>query len=572
MDLQALIAQLNELIKKLNTRQKIVVVSTIIAVVALITFLVLFNASPKKDADDGYGVLFDNISQKDAGLIVAELDKQKVPYKIPQDGVITVPADKVNKLRLEVAAMGLPKDSRVGFELFDKQDFGATDFDQQVKYNRALEGELSKTIESINAVGKAEVHVARPKESVFADKDTPPTASVVIVLKPNMILNAKQIMGIKNLVAASVTKLTPENVKIVNENGDLLGADDEDSMAGEAAKDQMKYKKDYEKGYEDKIVNMLAPVIGGSDRVVAKVTVDFDFSKRDTTSETYDPNSVVRSEQTSEEKKEGFKQPDVGGVPGAVSNIGPVQGVGGDNVTERYSKSTGTTNYEISKTVANVKGEYATVKRITAAVVVDGKYTQLDTGSLQYAPLDGTSMNNINSLVKQAIGFDPKRGDEVSVSNFRFNQATTTRDGGVKGFMEQYGYIASPALNALKYLVAAGFLYLLYIKVISPFAQRMMEIPVEEEQQKRKEFTFDEEELEDTHGKLQEMRKRVEQQLGIGGSLNEDSLKYDVLLEKVKTSAEEHTEDIANLLDTLVADEAAAQTSPIGGGAKREIV
>ncbi|MCI4399470.1 MAG: flagellar M-ring protein FliF [Campylobacteraceae bacterium] len=560
MDIQALIAQLSELLKKLNTKQKVVIVSTLVAVVALVAFLVIFNTGPKK-SDDGYKVMFEGINPKDAGLIVAELDKQKVPYKIPRDGVIEVPEDKVNKLRLDVAAMGLPKDSRVGFELFDKQEFGATDFDQQVKYNRALEGELSKTIESINAVSKAVVHIAKPKESVFAEKDTLPTASVVITLKPNMVLTPKQIMGIKNLVAAGVTKLTPENVKIVNENGDLLGSDDEDTVAGEAAKQQMKYKKDFEKIYEEKITNMLSPVVGGSDRVVAKVTVEFDFSKKETTSESFDPNSVVRSEQTSEEKREGFKQPEIGGVPGAVSNIGPVQGIESGNPAEKYSKSTGTTNYEISKTVSNVKGEYAAIKRITAAVVVDGKYTpdEQKGGELKYTPLDNAELEKINALVKQAVGFDQKRGDEVSVSNFRFNTGLTGKPTGVKAALQEYGFIIGPAVEALKYIAAAAILFVLYNKVIAPFAQRMMEIPIEDAAQKPKEFVFDEEELEDTHGKLAEMRKRVEQQLGISGSLNEESLKYEVLLEKIKSAAEEHTEDLASLLESLIADETTAQ-------------
>jgi len=560
MDIQALIAQLSELLKKLNTKQKVVIISTLVAVVALVAFLVVFNTGPKK-SDDGYKVMFEGINPKDAGLIVAELDKQKVPYKIPRDGVIEVPEDKVNKLRLDVAAMGLPKDSRVGFELFDKQEFGATDFDQQVKYNRALEGELSKTIESINAVSKAVVHIARPKESVFAEKDTLPTASVVITLKPNMVLTPKQIIGVKNLVAAGVTKLTPENVKIVNENGDLLGSDDEDTVAGEAAKQQMKYKKDFEKFYEEKISNMLSPVVGGSDRVVAKVTVEFDFSKKETTSESFDPNSVVRSEQTSEEKREGFKQPEIGGVPGAVSNIGPVQGIESGNPTEKYSKSTGTTNYEISKTVSNVKGEYAVIKRITAAVVVDGKYTpdEQKGGELKYTPLDNAELEKINALVKQAVGFDQKRGDEISVSNFRFNTGLTGKPTGVKAALQEYGFIIGPTVELLKYIAAAAILFVLYNKVIAPFAQRMMEIPIEEAAQKPKEFVFDEEELEDTHGKLAEMRKRVEQQLGISGSLNEESLKYEVLLEKIKSAAEEHSEDLANLLETLVVDEAAAQ-------------
>ena len=182
---------------------------------------------------------------------------------------------------------------------------------------------------------------------------------------------------------------------------------------------------------------------------------------------------------------------------------------------------------------------------------------------MKYTPLGTPEIDKISGLVKQAIGYDQKRGDEVSVSNFQFTNVKVGGDTGIKAIMNEYGYILGPAGEAMKYVIAAVLLFALYNRVIAPFAQRMMEIPVEDEAKKPKEFTFDEEELEDTHGKLQEMRKKVEQQLGITGPLNEDSLKYDVMLEKIKTSTEEHIEEIASLFETLVADEAASQ-SPLG--------
>ena len=329
----------------------------------IISFLIVYNTSATK-TNDNYAILFDNLSSKDAALIVQYLDKKQIPYKIPQDGVIEVPKNIVQKARLDVAAQGLPKSSKVGFELFDKNSFGITDFEQKVKYLRALEGELAKTIESIQAIDNARVNIAIPKESVFVEKQIPPTASVVIKLKPNMILTPKQIQGIKYLVAAAVAKMKPENVKIIDQYGNLLGENDELTQNNELLKTELFYKKRMEKQLENNIVSILAPVIGGKNRVVAKVNLDIDFSQVKSKSTIYSPDNVVRSEQTLEESRIGYKPKEVEGVPGAVSNIGPVQGVKDQEVKDKYTKSQTTTNYEISTTIKDVKEPLAKIKRI----------------------------------------------------------------------------------------------------------------------------------------------------------------------------------------------------------------
>lgn len=560
MDIKAIVNQLTELVSKLSKAQKIALASSVVGVIALISFLIISSGFGGSKKDDGYNTLFDGLAPKDAGLIASELDKQKIPYKVTENGTIRIPADQVNKQRIAIASAGIIKDSRVGFELFDKQDFGATDFEQNIKHQRALEGELAKTIESITAVQKAIIHLAQAKESVFTDKAAPPTASVTLTLKPESKLSNKQVLGIKNLVASSVTNLTPENVKLIDENGDLLGAESEEALEGELAKSQIKYKREYERAYEEKITNMLLPLAGDKDGVAARVTIEFDFSRKNTMSETYDPNSVVRSEQTSEEKREGPKAADVGGVPGAVSNIGPVQGVESQNSPEKYSKSQGTTNYEISKTVANTKSEFATIKRITAAVVIDGRYEPDPKDSKadrKYVPLPQDEINKINELVKQSIGYDQKRGDEVSVQNFKFNRIQVDPKS-IKGFMSEYGYIINPLINSLKYVAVFVLLFLLYKKVVAPFAQKMTELPIEEEVGGKKIFT--EEEIEDdANSKLNELKKRVTEKLGIGGALNEDHLKHEVLLDKLRELTEDRTIEIAEMLQALVADELAMQ-------------
>lgn len=251
MNFEALFKQIIEFFNHLNKKQKYIIIGSVVAVVLVLTFLVVYNTttSTKKP---GYAILFENLKPQDAALIVQYLDKNQIPYEIPKDGIIEVPKDMVQKVRLEVAAQGLPKSSKVGFELFDKSSFGATDFEQNVKYLRALEGELARTIESISAVEEAKVNIAIPKESVFVEKQVLPTASVLIKLRPNMILMPKQIQGIKWLVAAAVPKLKPENVKIIDQFGNPLGENDELTQNNELLKAELLYKKRVEKALEEK--------------------------------------------------------------------------------------------------------------------------------------------------------------------------------------------------------------------------------------------------------------------------------------------------------------------------------
>ncbi len=562
MNFKDLATQLTRLYERLNRAQKLVILGTLLAVIGFIVFLVLYTSS-SRNAD--YAVLFDHLSSKDAALVIQELEKEGVPYKIPKDGVIEVPRDKVYRVRINVASQGIPKESHVGFELFDTQQFGSTDFDQKVKFLRALEGELSRTIQSLQPIESASVHLALPKESVFVSKSTPPSASVVVKTAEGMRLTRKQIAGIKNIVAAAVANLSPQNVKVVNEYGEPLSEAGEDGVDGELAKLQIEYKNRYESAYERKIVNILAPFIGSKDRVVAKVTIDFDFAQRESVEERYDPENVVRSEQSMEEKKEGAAPAQTGGVPGAVSNIGPVQGIESSSQKEKYQKSTTTTNYEISKTVSNIKGPFAIIKRVTAAVVVDGKYIPSENGDMEYTPRTPEELDKIASLVKQAIGFNKNRGDEVSVSNFKFESVAKqmTPDAYRSAVSTFYSYI-EPVVPILKYLLLALVLFFFYKKVIVPFSERMMEIPTQETTEGEPVLSLGEEEHESLTEKFTEMRKKVEEQLGLTEEFSEDELKYDILLEKIKEMAEDKTDEFAALISALIRDENELEQSAAG--------
>ena len=553
MDFKALLHQISQIYQKLSLKQKIVAASSIVLVVAFLVFLTLYKSKNENFA--GYSVLFENISPSDSALIVDQLNKDGIKYKLANEGTILVSTSDVYKERIAVATLGIPKESKIGFEIFDKQEFGATDAEQRVKFQRALEGELARTIESLSSIQKATVRIAIPKESVFTERQALPTASIVVELKPGVSLNAKQIFGIKNLVAASVTNLSTENVKIVNQDGVALG-DEDGEFDSDAIAQQIRYKREFENNYEQKIVNVLAPIVGGADKVVAKVNIDFDFDKKDTKSEVYDPNNVVRSESNIEEKRQGSAPNEVGGVPGAVSNIGPVQGLDDSTLKEQYNKSSQQTNYEISKKVTNVKGQFASINRVSAAVVIDGLYQSKKdkdgkpTGELEFAPLTKEQRESITNLIKQSIGYNQNRGDEVSLDNFEFKTGKDVSTGEkMDGFMNNY---VMPFLPLLKYIFALVLLYFFYKKVIVPFMQKMLEETREEEEQVQDDLEEIEMDAEDTLEKFKAARKKVEEQLGLGGEFNEDELKYDVLLEKMKIVVTERSEEISNLLQDMV--------------------
>jgi len=563
MDFKVLFSQLVVLYDKLTKQQRLIIASAVVGIVAFLIFMVIYSA--KKSANDKYEILFDSLSSSDAAKVVEQLEKDEIPYKLLADNVIKVPKDVVYKERISIASLGIPKESGVGFELFDTQEFGATSFDQNIKHLRALEGELSRTINALAPIASSSVSLALPKDTLFVSKKVEPTASVMVELVEGRALSLKQIRGIKNLVSASIPNLTSQNVMLINSDGETLGDENEMAQMSELSLVQQKFKSKEEKKRQKKIIQVVSPFVGGSDKVVAQVTIEYDFSQKSSTSESYDPENVVRSEQISEEKREGLTPKQVGGVPGTVSNIGPVQGLKSNQTKEKYEKNTGTTNYEIGKTVSTTKSQFARIKRVTAAVVVDGDYQYKvnEDGTLsdklEYRALDETDLLALTSLVAQSIGIDENRGDTISVKNLKFkrdpNQAGD--DGVSQAFAMSEKYLA-PFSGLFKYIFVLILLLIVYKKVMSPFAERMLEVSKEEDELSKPVLELDEDEEDDLIEKVQAMRKKVEDQLGVGDGFNEDELKHEVLLEKVKTMAEDEPEEIASLLQALLSEEAAA--------------
>lgn len=560
MDFKVLFSQLVVLFAKLTKQQKIIIGSAVVGIVAFVIFLVVYTA--KKDELSKYEVLFDSLTSEDAAKVIEQLEKDNIPYEILDKNVIKVPKNVVYKERIAIASLGIPKNSGVGFELFDKQEFGATSFDQNVKYLRALEGELSRTIDALAPIERASVSLALPKDSLFVEKQTEPTASVMLQLVEGSNLTSKQIRGIKNLVAAAVPNLKPTNVLLIDNDGETLGDEDEMAQMGELSAVQQNFKTKEEKKNQRKIVEVVSPFVGGEQKVVAQVTIEFDFSIQNSTSEVFDPENVVRSEQVSEEKREGATPPDVGGVPGTVSNIGPVEGLVSNKTSEKYEKNTGTTNYEVGKTVSTTKSEFARIKRVTAAVVVDGKYKyKVDadgnpTDELEYEALSESDLEAISALVSRSIGISEARGDQISVQNLQFKapDADVAKKRVNQAVMFSETYLA-PFSELFKYIFVLLLLLVIYKKVISPFAQRMLEISKEEDDLSKPHLSIENDEDEDLVEKVQTMRRKVEEQLGVGEGFNEDELKYDVLLEKIRAMAEESPEAIALVLQALLSEE-----------------
>ncbi|WHT45705.1 flagellar basal-body MS-ring/collar protein FliF [Helicobacter pylori] len=565
MDLKVLLQRIVDFFIKLNKKQKIALIAAGVLITALLVFLLLYPFKEKDYAQGGYGVLFERLDSSDNALILQHLQQNQIPYKVSKDDTILIPRDKVYEERITLASQGIPKTSKVGFEIFDTKDFGATDFDQNIKLIRAIEGELSRTIESLNPILKANVHIAIPKDSVFVAKEVPPSASVMLKLKPDMKLSPTQILGIKNLIAAAVPKLTTENVKIVNENGESIGEGDILENSKELALEQLRYKQNFENILENKIVNILAPIVGGKNKVVARVNAEFDFSQKKSTKETFDPNNVVRSEQNLEEKKEGASKKQVGGVPGVVSNIGPVQGLKDNKEPEKYEKSQNTTNYEVGKTISEIKGEFGTLVRLNAAVVVDGKYKiALKDGAnaLEYEPLSDESLQKINALVKQAIGYNQNRGDDVAVSNFEFNPMAPVIDNATlsEKIMHKTQKILGSFTPLIKYVLVFIVLFIFYKKVIVPFSERMLEVVPDEDKEVKSMFEEMDEE-EDELNKLGDLRKKVEDQLGLNATFSEEEVRYEIILEKIRGTLKERPDEIAMLFKLLIKDEISSDSA-----------
>ncbi|BDC39837.1 flagellar basal-body MS-ring/collar protein FliF [Paraburkholderia terrae] len=395
--------------------------------VAVVAGLILWSRAPD------YKVLYSNVSDQDGGAIVAALQQANVPYKFSDaGGAILIPADQVHEMRLRLASQGLPKSGSVGFELMDNQKFGISQFAEQINYQRALEGELQRTIESISTVKSARVHLAIPKPTVFVRDREAPSASVMVNLYPGRMLDEGQVVAITHMVASAVPDLPVRNVTIIDQDGNLLTQAGVSGSGLDAT--QLKYVQQIERNTQQRIDAILGPMFGAGN-AHSSVSADIDFSRHESTSERYAPNNdpqqaAIRSQQTSTATE--MAQGGASGVPGALSNQPPqpasapivasANGASGVTTTPISDRKDATTNYELSKTVSHTEQAVGGIKRLSVAVVVNYMRVVDAKGHATMQPVPADKLAQVKLLVCDAMGYDKARGDSVNVETSAFTQ------------------------------------------------------------------------------------------------------------------------------------------------------
>jgi flagellar M-ring protein FliF len=455
----------------LNSQQKMGLMVAVAATIAVLVGLWMWGQTPD------YRVLYSNLSDRDGGAIIESLQQQNIPYKFAEGGgALLVPSNLVHEVRLRLASQGLPKGGTVGFELMETQKFGTSQFLEQVNYQRALEGELARSMQTLDAVANARVHLAIPKPSVFVKEQQKPSASVVLAMHPGRTLDPGQVNGIVHLVSSSIPNMSAQNVTILDQNGNMLSSTrDTNEQSMDAT--QLKYVRDIEQDYIKRIEAILIP-IAGQQNVKAQVTANIDFSQVEQTAETYRPNqkpdsAAVRSTQT-KEALNGMNN--TGGVPGALTNQPPVPATapivkpanGAASASAASATNTlkeATMNYEVDRTIQHTKLPVGNIRRLSVAVVLNNRNSVDKSGKPVSKPYADAEKAQIIALVKDAMGFDAKRGDTLNLLNSAFNNDQESFP--EISFWKDPENIAL-AKDALKYLLIAGTVGFLLFGVIRP--------------------------------------------------------------------------------------------------------
>lgn len=414
-----------------NLKPRLLLAAGVLALTAIIAWsFVSLQEKP-------YRVLFANLSDRDGGAIIAALSKRNIPYKFAAGGdAILVPADNVHSVRLELASEGLPRGGSTGFEIMDSPRFGMTQFQERLSYQRGLQGELTRSIESLAAVQSARVHLAIPENGGFLRGRQKPSASVLVRLNPGHVLGKSQTAGIVHLVAASISRLNPADVKVIDQDGSLLSVSSDDKDLPDAA--QLAYTRQIELSLSERITELLEAVVG-RDNVRASVTADLDFSKSQATDETYRPNQEPKSAAVRSQQLRGSAASNLinaQGIPGALTNqpaADPVAPINGEaqvpaaadrnaNAADARNNAEALVNYEVDKSTRITRNSPGAIRRLTAAVVVNHRRSVDDQGAVTYTPLSAEELEKMNALVREAIGFSAERGDSINIMNSAFTE------------------------------------------------------------------------------------------------------------------------------------------------------
>ena len=592
------LGELQQRFGALGFQQRLIVAAALFLFISVLIFVSVSGRSK-----DDYRVLFSSINERDGAAIVAALQQMNVPYKFTEGGAaILVPESSVYETRLRLAGQGLPKAGNVGFELLENQKMGTSQFVEQVNYQRGLEGELARSISSLAQVKSARVMLAIPKQTAFMREQEKPTASVVVTMHPGRFLDSQQVAAITNLVGSSVPNLGPANVTIVDAEGSLLAPNAQRLMGLDS--NQLKYVAELEGALSKRVQAILEPVTG-KENVRAQVTVDMDFGELERTEETFGRNSPpnqssIRSQQTNEAATPGSS---AAGVPGALTNQppgggqAPINAAGGaagpQNLNAPPSSSSSsssnikkdaTINYELDRAIQRIKSEKGQVRRVSAGVVVNYKQptgVDKDGKPLKPVPYNAKELDQINNLARDAVGFNEKRGDSVSVANIPFKIEPDLEP----PFYKQAGVIEL-SKEFFKFAIILGSLGIIFFGVVKPllFPKKMddalEEQRIEEEfdekmkaemaqmdpkarDKRRMEMELlkerqriaEEEErsrLEEERTKLEEERKRADE---------EKKQEYDELLKYAQEFVEENPKVVSSIFKEWLADDAAKTNS-----------
>ncbi len=476
------------LLNQLSLQQKMGLGVGIAALIALIAGAWIWGQTPD------YRVLYTNLSDRDGGAIIESLQQLNIPYKFSDGGgALMVPANEVHEARLKLAGQGLPKGGTVGFELMENQKFGTTQFAEQVNYQRALEGELARSVQTIGAVAAARVHLAIPKPSVFIKEQQRPSASVVLTLRGGRLLDSSQVSAIVHLISSSVPDLAAKDVTVVDQDGALLSAIQDENGTG-LDPNQVKYVQQIEKNYIKRIENILSPLYG-AENVRAQVTANVDFARVEQTAESYKPNqnpadSSIRSQQSVETLNGSGLS--ASGVPGALSNqppipaTAPIVAAPAPAATDPASSAKldnlhkeSTVNYELDRTISHTVLPVGMIKRLSIAVVVNNHKLTDAKGKVSYKPLTDAEKAQVDNLVKDAVGFDTRRGDSLNIQNAAFNDEKETV---AETPLWQQPEMIELAKQLGKYLIITIIMLFVVFKIIKPAFNSLTQARVAQEE------------------------------------------------------------------------------------------
>ena len=456
-----------DFVKSLGAARMAAMAAVTLALIGFFSFLMIEMSAPQMVP------LFTDLSVEDSSAIIKDLERQAIPYEMKNDGaIILAPKDKVARLRMKLAEGGLPKGGGVGYEIFDKSDaLGATSFIQNINHLRALEGELSRTIRGIDRVQAARVHLVLPDRPLFARDKAEATAS--IVLKVRGSLEPQQVRAIRHLVATAVNGMKPERVSVIDETGKLLadGAAQQDDTSGAGADER---KSSFENRLRQQVEAIVSSVVGpGHARV--QLNADFDVNRITQTSDKYDPDGrVLRSSQTREEQSSSSDGKEGGPVSASTELPGTNKPDGASSNREQNKKTEEIVNYEISRITKTEVIEAGRVNRISAAVLVDGNYVKNDKGDMVYQARPKEELDRIATLVRSAVGFDAKRGDQVEVVNLRFAETTPVSIGEPANWMTYLTFTKEDIMRGAELGVMGLLGLIVLLMVVRPLVRKIV--------------------------------------------------------------------------------------------------